>query len=105
MLSNLFKPLKLGKVELQNRIVLAPLTRFRADDAHVPLPFVPEYYAQRGPKWASSTVVSGKISTSSERKHQAGRDPLETAFRTAHPHTLYSAPTGTSGAPLFVLEG
>ncbi|PVH84315.1 NADPH dehydrogenase [Cadophora sp. DSE1049] len=46
--SNLFKPLKLGKVELQNRIVLAPLTRFRADDAHVPLPFVPEYYAQRG---------------------------------------------------------
>ncbi|KAK0107502.1 Chanoclavine-I aldehyde reductase fgaOx3 [Cadophora gregata f. sp. sojae] len=46
--SNLFKPLKLGKVELQNRIVLAPLTRFRADAAHVPLPFVPEYYAQRG---------------------------------------------------------
>ncbi|KAH9214508.1 NADPH dehydrogenase [Leptodontidium sp. 2 PMI_412] len=45
--SNLFKPLKLGKVELQNRIALAPLTRFRADDAHVPLPFVPEYYAQR----------------------------------------------------------
>lgn len=46
--SNLFKPLKLGNVELQNRVVLAPLTRFRADDAHVPLPFVPEYYAQRG---------------------------------------------------------
>ncbi|KAH7397996.1 NADPH dehydrogenase [Cadophora sp. MPI-SDFR-AT-0126] len=45
--SNLFKPLKLGNVELKNRIVLAPLTRFRADDAHVPLPFVPEYYAQR----------------------------------------------------------
>lgn len=46
--STLFKPLKLGQVELKNRIVLAPLTRFRADDAHVPLPFVPEYYAQRG---------------------------------------------------------
>lgn len=45
--SNLFKPLKLGKLELQNRIVMAPLTRFRADDSHVPLPFVPEYYAQR----------------------------------------------------------
>ncbi|KAK2629446.1 hypothetical protein QTJ16_000266 [Diplocarpon rosae] len=48
MASNLFKPLKVGKAELQNRIALAPLTRFRADDAHVPLPFVPEYYAQRG---------------------------------------------------------
>lgn len=47
MVSNLFKPLKLGRVELQNRIVMAPLTRFRADDEHVPLPFVAEYYAQR----------------------------------------------------------
>jgi NADPH2 dehydrogenase len=46
--SNLFKPLALGKVKLQNRIALAPLTRFRADDAHVPLPFVADYYAQRG---------------------------------------------------------
>jgi NADPH2 dehydrogenase len=45
--SNLFKPLKLGNIQLQNRIVMAPLTRFRADDDHVPLPFVPEYYAQR----------------------------------------------------------
>lgn len=26
---------------------MAPLTRFRADDAHVPLPMVTEYYAQR----------------------------------------------------------
>jgi NADPH2 dehydrogenase len=26
---------------------MAPLTRLRADDAHVPLPFVAEYYAQR----------------------------------------------------------
>ena len=48
MTSRLFQPLKIGNVELSNRIVLAPLTRFRADDDHVPLPFVPEYYAQRG---------------------------------------------------------
>jgi len=48
MTSKLFQPLKIGNVELSNRIVLAPLTRFRADDDHVPLPFVPEYYAQRG---------------------------------------------------------
>ena len=47
MSSNLFKPLRIGNVELKNRIVMAPLTRFRADDNHVPLPFVAEYYAQR----------------------------------------------------------
>lgn len=45
--SNLFRPLKIGNITLKNRIAMAPLTRFRADDAHVPLPLVPEYYAQR----------------------------------------------------------
>ncbi|KAH8674553.1 hypothetical protein BGZ60DRAFT_404271 [Tricladium varicosporioides] len=47
MTSNLFKPLKIGNATLENRIVLAPLTRFRADDNHVPLPFVADYYVQR----------------------------------------------------------
>lgn len=45
--SKLFQPLRIGSLELSNRIVLAPLTRFRADDDHVPLPMVTEYYAQR----------------------------------------------------------
>ncbi|KKY31045.1 putative nadh:flavin oxidoreductase nadh oxidase family protein [Diaporthe ampelina] len=46
--SALFKPLRLGRSELSNRVALAPLTRFRADDDHVPLQsLVPEYYAQR----------------------------------------------------------
>lgn len=46
--SRLFKPLKVGRSELLNRLALAPLTRFRVDDAHVPLqPLVSEYYVQR----------------------------------------------------------
>ncbi|KAK3935069.1 FMN-linked oxidoreductase [Diplogelasinospora grovesii] len=45
--TKLFKPLKVGNMTLQNRIGMSPLTRFRADDAHVPLPMVVEYYAQR----------------------------------------------------------
>lgn len=46
--TNLFKPLRLGRSELSNRIALAPLTRFRADENAVPLQnLVPEYYAQR----------------------------------------------------------
>jgi NADPH2 dehydrogenase len=45
--SKLFQPLKIGKIELSNRVAMAPLTRFRADDAHVPLPIVKEYYTQR----------------------------------------------------------
>ena len=45
--SRLFSPLKIGRCQLQHRVVMAPLTRFRASDAHVQLPFVKEYYAQR----------------------------------------------------------
>ncbi|TFY58993.1 hypothetical protein EVG20_g7955 [Dentipellis fragilis] len=45
--SKLFQALQLGDVTLQNRIVLAPLTRFRANDAHEPQEIAAEYYAQR----------------------------------------------------------
>ncbi|KAJ4424152.1 hypothetical protein N0V82_001200 [Gnomoniopsis sp. IMI 355080] len=46
--SNLFKPLRVGRSDLAHRIAMAPLTRFRADEAHAPLqPMVSEYYAQR----------------------------------------------------------
>lgn len=46
-MTKLFTPLKVGRMELAHRISMAPLTRFRADDDHVPLPFVKEYYSQR----------------------------------------------------------
>ncbi|KAI8877775.1 FMN-linked oxidoreductase [Backusella circina FSU 941] len=43
----LFSPLKLGKQELKHRIVLAPLTRMRADANAVPNELMKEHYAQR----------------------------------------------------------
>ncbi|KGO76516.1 Aldolase-type TIM barrel [Penicillium italicum] len=46
-MTKLFTPLRVGRVELSNRIAMAPMTRFRADDNHTPLPIVTEYYAQR----------------------------------------------------------
>ena len=45
--TKLFEPLQVGHCPLQHRIVMAPLTRFRADASHVPLPSVIEYYTQR----------------------------------------------------------
>jgi NADPH2 dehydrogenase len=47
MSSNLFQPLRVGTVTLDHRIVMAPLTRLRADDEHVQLPIAVEYYSQR----------------------------------------------------------
>lgn len=46
-MTKLFTPLRVGRMELSNRIAMAPMTRFRADDNHIPLPFVKHYYAQR----------------------------------------------------------
>ncbi|KAJ5172008.1 Aldolase-type TIM barrel [Penicillium capsulatum] len=46
-MTKLFEPLRVGRMELSNRIAMAPMTRLRVDDQHVPLPMVKEYYAQR----------------------------------------------------------
>ena len=44
----LFQPTKIGRLDLQHRIILAPLTRHRATKDFVPIvPMVAEYYAQR----------------------------------------------------------
>jgi NADPH2 dehydrogenase len=43
----LFHPVQVGDIHLSHRVVMAPLTRFRADENHVPSPFMAEYYAQR----------------------------------------------------------
>lgn len=45
--SNLFTPLRVGNCLLKHKLVLSPMTRFRADDDAVPLPCVKEYYTQR----------------------------------------------------------
>jgi len=46
-MTTLFDPLKLGALELPNRIIMAPLTRCRADAGRVPNAMMAEYYVQR----------------------------------------------------------
>jgi N-ethylmaleimide reductase len=43
----LFTPLRLGAIQLPNRVVMAPLTRMRAGSDNVPTALNAEYYAQR----------------------------------------------------------
>ncbi|WP_171169057.1 alkene reductase [Streptomyces sp. I05A-00742] len=45
--SSLLTPYTSGPLRLANRIVMAPMTRLRADENGVPLPIVADYYAQR----------------------------------------------------------
>lgn len=44
---HLLSPLTAGALKLPNRVLMAPLTRCRADPDHNPTPLMAEYYAQR----------------------------------------------------------
>jgi N-ethylmaleimide reductase len=46
-LTHLFTPLTMGALTLPNRILMAPLTRCRADKDHVPTALMAEHYSQR----------------------------------------------------------
>lgn len=43
----LFDPIRVGDIELPNRIIMSPLTRLRGTVDHVPTPVMAEYYRQR----------------------------------------------------------
>ena len=44
---SLFSQVQVGRHKLSNRMVMAPMTRSRSDDAGVPNELVATYYAQR----------------------------------------------------------
>lgn len=46
-MSTIFDPITLGDLQLPNRIIMAPLTRCRADEGRVPNAMMAEYYVQR----------------------------------------------------------
>lgn len=56
--SRLFKPLQVGQMNLSNRLAMAPLTRFRADDEHVHQDIAVEYYAQRAAAVPGTFLIS-----------------------------------------------
>src|SRR5882762_6010028 len=60
----LFTPVRMGDLDLPNRIVMAPLTRMRAGSSdHVPSDLQAEYYAQRA---SAGLIVAEATATSPE---------------------------------------
>jgi 2,4-dienoyl-CoA reductase-like NADH-dependent reductase (Old Yellow Enzyme family) len=60
-MTDLFAPIRLGDLDLPNRIFMAPLTRARSGPSRVPNPLMVEYYRQRasaGLILTEATVVS-----------------------------------------------
>jgi N-ethylmaleimide reductase len=55
----LFDPLAVGRLELPNRILMAPLTRGRATREHVPTALMVQYYTQRASAGLIITEATG----------------------------------------------
>ncbi len=46
-MASLFDPIKIGALNLSNRLIMAPLTRCRSGSSRVPNDLMVEYYTQR----------------------------------------------------------
>ncbi|KAI1613809.1 hypothetical protein EDD36DRAFT_486613 [Exophiala viscosa] len=57
--SRLLKPLVIGNMHLKHRMAMAPLTRFRASDRHVPTDMMVEYYGQRASVPGTLLITEG----------------------------------------------
>jgi N-ethylmaleimide reductase len=70
-MNTFFTPLHLGDITLPNRILMAPLTRCRADDDHVPGELMAEQYAQR----ASAGLIIAEATMVMEGNSSFWREP------------------------------
>ena len=57
----LFQPIRVGTADLQHRVVMAPMARFRADAQHVHGPLALEYYKQRTSVPGTLAITEGTI--------------------------------------------
>ncbi len=69
---SLFTPVTIGSLQLSNRIVMAPLTRCRADAAHVPTDIMAEYYSQRA---SAGLIVAEATMVIEGNSAFGGREP------------------------------
>ena len=69
--THLFTPLKLGALTLPNRLLMAPLTRCRADENHVPTALMAEHYSQR----ASAGLIIAEATAAMDGCSAFGAEP------------------------------
>jgi len=69
----LFQPIRVGTANLQHRVVMAPMSRFRADQQHVPGALAVEYYEQRTS--VPGTLAIAESTIIAPRAGKYGRSP------------------------------
>jgi 2,4-dienoyl-CoA reductase-like NADH-dependent reductase (Old Yellow Enzyme family) len=71
----LFSPVSLGSLDLDNRVVMAPLTRLRAEEHGVPGDLIALHYAQRA---TAGLLITEGTFTSAGAQAYAGQPGIET---------------------------
>lgn len=79
-MSPLFTPVQVGRYTLSNRMVMAPMTRSRADDAGVPSELTVTYYAQRA---AAGLIISEGVFPTAMGKGYVNTPGIETEAQVA----------------------
>jgi len=76
----LFEPLKAGAIEMPNRVVMAPLTRLRANRDDAPHELQVEHYRQRA---SAALIITEATQVSPQGKGYAGAPGIHTAAQVA----------------------
>jgi N-ethylmaleimide reductase len=84
----LFNSLRLGAMQLPNRIIMAPLTRMRAGAANVPTALNAEYYAQRS---SAGLIISEGTAISPQAQGYPNAPGIYTAAQIAGWRTVADA--------------
>ena len=71
-IKTLLNPIKIGSLELKNKIVMAPLTRCRADENHNPTDIMAKYYAQRA---SAGLIIAEATMVMQHNSAFGGREP------------------------------
>jgi len=79
-MSQLFTPVRIGRLSLPNRLVMAPMTRSRSDDEGVPSDLVTDYYAQRA---GAGLIISEGVFPSAMGKGYVRTPGIETDAQVA----------------------
>lgn len=79
-MNSLFSPVQIGRYTLTNRMIMAPMTRSRADDAGVPSDLVPTYYEQRS---SAGLIISEGVFPDALGKGYVRTPGIETAEQIA----------------------
>src|SRR5271168_2002553 len=76
----LFSSLRLGAIQIPNRIIMAPMTRMRAGDRNVPTALNAEYYAQRS---SAGLIISEGTAISPQAQGYPNAPGIYTAAQVA----------------------